>query len=66
MQSKKLKSTPGAGSARYAHLLANLRMFVVQDFPYLVFYLEQDSYIDILRILHARRDLPVALGKTSG
>jgi plasmid stabilization system protein ParE len=27
-------------------------------FPYLIFYLERDAYVDVWRVLHTRRDMP--------
>jgi toxin ParE1/3/4 len=55
---------PGIGTQRYAHLpmLEGLRMLPVSDFEkHLVFYIERTSYIDILRVLHGSRDIPVTL-----
>jgi toxin ParE1/3/4 len=52
---------PAAGSPRYAYELdlPGLRCWSVKRFPYLIFYVERDSHIDIWRVLHARRDIPV-------
>jgi toxin ParE1/3/4 len=58
---------PGIGSTRYAHLpmLANLRVWPVSGFEkYLVFYIERSDYVDVLRILHAARDIPTVLQET--
>lgn len=58
---------PGIGSRRYASfpLLEGLRMWAVPDFGnYLVFYLERPDHVDVLRVLHGARDIPVALGET--
>lgn len=54
---------PGIGSPRYAVDLdwPGLRTHSVQRFPYLVFYLEQADHLDVIRVLHARRDIPVSL-----
>jgi toxin ParE1/3/4 len=42
--------------------LAGLRVFRVKGFPnHLVFYLEQNGKIEIVRVLHGARDLDVAL-----
>jgi toxin ParE1/3/4 len=53
-------SRPGTGSPRYAHELdlPGLRSRKLRKFPYLVFYLERDDYIDVWRVLHAQRDIP--------
>jgi toxin ParE1/3/4 len=51
------------GSPRYAHELnvANLRHVQIKRFPYLVFYVEHENRIEIWRVLHAKRDIPVWL-----
>jgi toxin ParE1/3/4 len=42
--------------------LAVMRVFRVKGFPnHLVFYLEHDCQIEIVRVLHCARDLDVAL-----
>lgn len=54
---------PALGSARYAAALGlpNLRHRQLRRFRYLVFYAERDDRIDIVRVLHAERDIPVFL-----
>jgi toxin ParE1/3/4 len=54
---------PAIGSARYAVELdwPELRTHPVQRFPYLVIYLEQTDHVDVLRVVHATRDLPASL-----
>ncbi len=54
---------PEAGSPRYAELLdvEGLRFAVVERFPYLMFYLEQADYVDVVRVLHQRQDIPALL-----
>ncbi len=54
---------PGIGSPRYAVELdwPGLRTHPVQRFPYLIFYLEQADHLDVLRVLHAHRDIPTSL-----
>lgn len=49
------------GSLRYAHELdlPGLRCWPVTDYPYLVFYVNQSDRIDVWRVLHAQRDIPV-------
>ncbi len=51
---------PGIGSPRYAVELdwPGLRTHPVARFPYLIFYLEQADHLDVLRVLHADRDIP--------
>ncbi|MCY3958279.1 MAG: type II toxin-antitoxin system RelE/ParE family toxin [Chloroflexi bacterium] len=54
---------PANGSPRFADELAlpGLRSWVVKGFPYLVFYVERESDIDVWRVLHAARDFPTWL-----
>jgi toxin ParE1/3/4 len=60
---KQISRHPASGSPRYAHELdlPGLRSWPLQRYPYLVFYVEQDSHIDIWRVLHAAKDLPTWL-----
>ena len=55
-----IATRPGMGSPRYAHELdmPGLRSWIVDGFPYLVFYMEHDNGIDVLRVLHQSRDIP--------
>ena len=55
---------PASGSPRYAMPLnlEGLRFWPLDGFPYLIFYIERDSYLDIWRVLHAQRDVPAWLG----
>jgi len=57
----RIAGRPGIGSPRYAHLLQGLRFWKLRRHPYLVFYVEQTGAIDVLRVLHAARDIPAAL-----
>jgi toxin ParE1/3/4 len=54
---------PGIGSPRYAVELdwPGLRTHPVHGFPYVFFYLEQTDHLDVLRVLHAHRDIPASL-----
>ena len=51
---------PAAGSPRYVHELnlPGLRYWPLARYPHVVFYVEQDQYIDVWRVLHGRRDIP--------
>jgi len=51
---------PAIGSPRYAYELElpGLRSWPLKGYPYLIFYLERDDYIDVWRILHISRDIP--------
>ena len=52
---------PATGSPRYAHELnlPGLRSWPLTRFPHLVFYVEGPDHIDVWRVLHGRRDIPV-------
>lgn len=51
---------PASGSPRYARELSipGLRFRPLRRFPYLVFYLERENYVDVWRVLHGRRHIP--------
>lgn len=55
--------TPAAGSPRWSHELnlPGLRTIRLKGFPWLVFYLEFDTHVDVWRVLHAKRDMPTWL-----
>ncbi|MXW46295.1 MAG: type II toxin-antitoxin system RelE/ParE family toxin [Gammaproteobacteria bacterium] len=55
-----VSSQPKAGSPRYAHELdmVGLRCRKVGKFPYLIFYVERNTEIDVWRVLHGARDIP--------
>ncbi|MBR8656964.1 type II toxin-antitoxin system RelE/ParE family toxin [Achromobacter sp. Marseille-Q0513] len=54
---------PASGSSRYAHELdlPDLRSWPLSRYPFLVFYVERPQHIDVWRVLHTRRNLPVWL-----
>lgn len=58
-----LRSHPSSGSPRYASLLdlPGLRTWPLHRFPYLLFYVDIDGSIDVWRVLHGKRDIPVSL-----
>ena len=51
---------PATGSMQYTHELnlPGLRFWPLKRFPYLVFYVEHESHIDVWRVLHGKRDIP--------
>jgi toxin ParE1/3/4 len=57
----RIAGRPAIGSPRYAHLLPGLRYWRLRKHSYLVFYVELPDFIDVLRVLHAKRDIPAAL-----
>ncbi|OJY67132.1 MAG: plasmid stabilization protein [Sphingobium sp. 66-54] len=54
---------PAAGSPRWSHELnlPGLRTIGLKGFPWLVFYLEFETHVDVWRVLHAKRDMPAWL-----
>lgn len=62
-----IAAQPKIGSPRYAHELAlpGLRCWLLPGYPHLVFYLERADTIDVWRVLHTRRDIPVWLVESS-
>ena len=58
-----IRRSPRLGSLRFAYGLGipELRVWTVEHFPYLVFYVPRDDQIDVWRILHSRRDFSDAL-----
>lgn len=58
-----IAANPGTGSLRYQSLLSipDLRFWPVERFPYLIFYIERQTCVEIWRVLHGRRDLPAWL-----
>ncbi|PDT38055.1 MULTISPECIES: type II toxin-antitoxin system RelE/ParE family toxin [Sinorhizobium] len=55
-----IASHPEAGSLRYAYELGlpDLRSVSLERYPYLIFYRDQPDYVDVWRVLHAKRDNP--------
>jgi toxin ParE1/3/4 len=54
---------PASGSLRLAHLLRieGLRVWPMKRFPYLIFYIDTEAAVDVVRVLHGERDLPALL-----
>jgi toxin ParE1/3/4 len=54
---------PATGSPLYAHELnlPGLRFWPITKYPQLVFYIEQSQHIDVWRVLHGERDIPVLM-----
>jgi toxin ParE1/3/4 len=52
---------PASGSPRYAHELdlPGLRSWPLARYPHLVFYVERPDHIDVWRVLHGQRDIPI-------
>lgn len=62
-----IKERPCTGSPRYTYALdmGDLRSRPVAGFPYLIFYTEQETHIEVWRVLHARSDIPTRLREPS-
>jgi toxin ParE1/3/4 len=60
---RQLGRRPHRGSLRFAFALdiPGLRAFPVSRFPYLVFYVERETELDVWRVLHTSRDIPTTL-----
>jgi toxin ParE1/3/4 len=60
-----IANSPKLGSPRYAELanLPGLRNRKLRRFPQMVFYMEYDDHIEIVRVLHAARDIPAWLSE---
>ena len=57
---EKISRHPAIGSPRYGHHLqiVGLRHSPMKRFPYLIFYLEKDTHIELARVLHGSMDIP--------
>lgn len=58
-----IRRFPATGALRYATELGitGLRFWPLNKFPYLVFFVEREDQIDVLKVLHAKRDIPAWL-----
>ncbi len=54
---------PGAGSPRFAQELGlpGLRSWRLSGYPHVVFYQDRENRVDVWRVLHEKRDIPVEL-----
>lgn len=57
---------PAIGSGRWGDelTLPGLRSWPLEGYPFAAFYVERADHVDVWRVLHLRRDLPVALGES--
>lgn len=57
---EQISKYPAMGSPRYALELriTGLRHLPLRGFPYLVFYIEHEQYVEIARVLHGNMDIP--------
>jgi toxin ParE1/3/4 len=63
-----ISRSPHSGSLRFSYELEipDLRVRPLERFPYLVFYGVGDDFVDVWRVLRARRDIPTAMGDQNG
>ena len=57
---QKISRHPAIGSPRYGHslLISDLRHWPMTKFPYLIFYVEKERHIEVVRVLHGSMDIP--------
>ncbi|WP_431048851.1 type II toxin-antitoxin system RelE/ParE family toxin [Roseateles sp. L2-2] len=55
-----ISRAPGTGSPRYRPLLqvTDMRTWRLTKFPHLVFYLDRQNAVHVVRVIHERRDIP--------
>ncbi|MGL6113039.1 MAG: type II toxin-antitoxin system RelE/ParE family toxin [Rubrivivax sp.] len=60
-----IQRAPATGSPRWAHELhiAGLRSWPCTRYPHVVFYLLLPDRVDVLRVLHGKRDIPAWLNE---
>jgi len=60
---RRIGRNPWLGSLRFAYELAvpDLRVVPAGRFPYLLFYLERETSVDVWRLRHTSRDIPASL-----
>lgn len=60
---QRIGRNPRIGSLRFAYELSlpDLRVMSVGKFPYLLFYVERESSVEVWRLLHTSRDIPEGL-----
>jgi len=63
-----IRRSPHSGSLRFSYELEipDLRVRPLARFPYLVFYVVGDEFVDVWRVLHTRRDIPTVMGDQIG
>jgi toxin ParE1/3/4 len=58
-----ISEAPATGSPRWSSELnlPGLRTVRLKGFPWLIFYIESESHVDVWRVLHVKRDIPAWL-----
>lgn len=59
---------PDTGSPRYGFepSLAGVRFWPMKKFPFLIFYIETETQIDVWRVLHGNMDITAELHDSDG
>jgi toxin ParE1/3/4 len=66
-----IEQYPSTGSPRHSNLwsrgarASKLRFWLFNQLPYAIFYVERDTWIDIVRVLHQASDIPQHLKSKS-
>ena len=60
-----IEQQPATGSKRYQSRKKGevLRFWLLDQFPYAIFYFDRTDYIDLVRMLHQSSDIPQHLNK---
>ena len=58
-----IATRPATGSSLYGHELGlpGLRSRRMKRYTYLIFYIDRGDHVDVWRVLHAQRDIPVRM-----
>jgi toxin ParE1/3/4 len=58
-----IQQFPASGSLRYAYELSlpDLRVWSCNKYPYLIFYVDYPTQIEVWRVLHGSSDIPATL-----
>jgi toxin ParE1/3/4 len=58
-----MRERPATGSPRFSHELGlpGLRSRKLAGYPFAIFYIERNDGLDVWRVLHLRRDIPLHL-----
>ena len=60
---RRIERAPRSGGLRFSYELEipGLRALPLGHFPFLVFYVVGDEFVDVWRVLHTRRDVAAAI-----
>jgi len=62
-----VRDRPSTGSPKFGYdlHLGNMRSRRIVGFPYLIFYTERDSHVEVWRVLHERADIAALFGASN-